>query len=291
MSAFTRIAPALFVVLWSTGFISAKFGLPYAGPLTYLLLRHALVAVLMIAVVMALRVGWPRGRMLGHVAIAGLLVQGLYLGGVFIAIARGMPAGTAAMLVGLQPILTVFLARRWFGEKTVPRQWFGLVLGLAGVYFVVEHKLRLSGLDWVALATVGVALVAISVGTLYQKRFCGGVDLRAGAAVQFGTCTIVTAMIAPVFESLDVEWTWQFIFALAWSVVVLSVGAVSLLNWLLRRGATADVARLFYLVPAVTAAMAAALFGETITWLAVAGMGLIAIAVVLARPPAAPVRD
>ena len=286
LTNFARVAPALFVVLWSTGFIAAKFGLPYAGPLTYLLCRYALVALLMTVVALLWRAVWPTGVTLLHVAVAGLLVHGLYLGGVFIAISRGMPAGTASMLVGLQPILTVFLARRWFGERTGTRQWFGLALGLVGVYFVVEHKLRLSGLDWVASISVAIALIAISVGTLYQKRHCGGVDLRVATAIQFGACAVVTALVAPLFESMQVDWTWQFQFALAWSVLVLSVGAVSLLYWLLRHGGAAGVARLFYLVPAVTAAMAAALFDEEITWLAVAGMGLIAIAVLLARPPA-----
>lgn len=281
------LAPALFVALWGTGFISAKFGLPYAGPLTYLLYRFALVAALMMAVALAVGVRWPQRPITWlHLTSAGLLVHGLYLGGVFVAISRGMPAGTASMLVGMQPILTVFLARWWFGERTGARQWWGLLIGLAGVYCVVEHKIRVTGLDWIGSLSVLVALIAISIGTLYQKRFCGGVDLRAGTAVQFGACALTYAMIAPRFETLRVDWTWQFEFALGWSVLVLSVGAISLLYWLLRKGAAADVARLFYLVPAVTAVMAYLLFDEPITSLAVAGMGLIAAGVLLARPPA-----
>lgn len=282
----TGLAPALFVVLWSTGFISAKFGLPYAGPLTYLLYRFALVAALMVAVALLVGANWPQRPITWlHLTAAGLLVHGLYLGGVFVAISRGMPAGTASMMVGMQPILTVFLARWWFGERTAARQWWGLLLGLAGVYFVVEHKIRLTGLDWVSSMSVLVSLIAISVGTLYQKRFCGGVDLRASTAVQFGGCALAYGVLAPWFESLRVDWTWQFQFALGWSVVVLSVGAISLLYWLLRRGAASEVARLFYLVPAVTAVMAFLLFDEPITILAVAGMGLIAAGVLLARPP------
>ena len=278
-------APALFVVLWSTGFISAKFGLPYAGPLTYLLARFVLVFAVMLPFALVIRTSWPmRPITYLHVCIAGLLVHGLYLGGVFVAISRGMPAGTAAMLVGLQPILTVFIARSWLGERTTARQWSGLALGLLGVYFVVEHKLRLFGIDRIAIASIAVALIAISIGTLYQKRNAANVDLRAGAVIQFGACTVVFAMLAPLFESLSIEWTWQFIFALLWSVLVLSVGAISLLYWLLRRGAAADVARLFYLVPAVTMLMALALFGEPITWLAVLGLVLIAVGVGLARP-------
>ena len=280
-------APALFVVLWSTGFISAKFGLPYAGPLTYLLLRFALVALLMGGLALALRSPWPGRRATWlHLIVIGFLIHGLYLGGVFVAISRGMPAGTASMLVGVQPILTVFLARIWLGERTSPRQLIGLVVGLLGVYFVVEHKMRIAGLDGVGVAAIVIALIAISVGTLYQKRHGGGVDMRAAAAIQFGACALLFVLVAPWFESLAVDWTWQFDFALGWSVLVLSVGAISLLYWLLRHGATADVARLFYLVPAVTMLMAYFLFGETITWLAVAGMVLIATGVTLARPAA-----
>ena len=287
MTLATSLAPALFVVLWGTGFISAKFGLPYAGPLTYLLYRFALVTALMAAVALILRVRWPQRPVAWlHLTAAGLMVHGLYLGGVFVAISRGMPAGTASMLVGMQPILTVFLARWWFGERTGARQWWGLLIGLAGVYFVVEHKIRVTGLDWVSSLSVLVALLAISVGTLYQKRFCGGVDLRASTAIQFGACALAYAIIAPQYETLRVDWTWQFEFALVWSVLVLSVGAISLLYWLLRKGAVADVARLFYLVPAVTAGMAYVLFDEPITILAIAGMGLIATGVLLARPPA-----
>jgi drug/metabolite transporter (DMT)-like permease len=287
-----RIAPALFVVLWSTGFISAKFGLPYAGPLSYLLARFALVVIVMIPLVLIAQRGgaalWPeRPITYVHVAVTGLLVQGVYLGGVFVAISRGMPAGTAAMLVGLQPILTVFIASRWLGEHTAPRQWVGLGLGLVGVYFVVEHKIRLAGIDAVSLASIVAALVAISVGTLYQKRHSAQVDLRASAIIQFGTCALALAVLAPMFEPIAIDWTWQFEFALGWSVLVLSVGAIGLLNWLLRWGAAADVARLFYLVPAVTMLLAYALFGEPITWLAIAGMALIAAGVMLARPQAA----
>jgi drug/metabolite transporter (DMT)-like permease len=282
-------APALFVVLWSTGFISAKFGLPYAGPLTYLLLRFALVARLMSGLALALRSPWPVRRATWmHLVVIGFLIHGLYLGGVFVAISRGMPAGTASMLVGIQPILTVFLARIWLGERTTTRQLIGLVVGLLGVYFVVEHKMRIAGLDGVGLASIVVALVAISVGTLYQKRHGGGVDMRAAAAIQFGACALLFLFVAPTIEPGSVDWTWQFQFALGWSVLVLSVGAISLLYWLLRHGAAADVARLFYLVPAVTMLMAYLLFGETITWLAVAGMVLIATGVTLARPAASP---
>jgi drug/metabolite transporter (DMT)-like permease len=277
------LLPALFVVLWSTGFIAAKYGLPYAPPLKFLLVRFVLVAVLMLVVTVLMRAPWPAGpRQVLHVAIASLLVNGLYLGGVFVSIAGGMAAGTSAMLVGLQPVVTVFLARGFLGERISAWQWTGFALGLVGVYCVVRHKISL-GDDPAALAPIVVALFAISAGTLYQKRFASHVDLRSGAVVQFAACAIVYAPLVGWLEPAPIRWTAEFAFALGWSVIVLSVGAISLLYGLLRHGAAADVARLFYLVPPVTALMAYAIFGERLDALALAGMVLIAIGVALAR--------
>jgi drug/metabolite transporter (DMT)-like permease len=277
------LLPGLFVVLWSTGFIAAKYGLPYAPPLEFLLVRFALVASLMTLVAFATRATWPRDRrQIAHIAVAAWLVHGVYLGGVFIALAAGMPAGTSAMLVGLQPIVTVLLARAWLGERISRLQWAGLVLGLIGVYFVVRHKIVLGG-DATALVAVMAALVGISVGTLYQKKYCAHVDLRSGAVVQFTACALLYAAIVALTGWHPIDWTPQFVFALGWSVIVLSVGAISLLYWLLRHGAAADVARLFYLVPPVTALMAFALFAERLDALALAGMALVAVGVALAR--------
>ena len=283
MNRANPLLPALFVLLWSTGFIAAKYGLPYAPPLKFLLVRFSLVTALMTVVTLVTRAPWPSGgRQVAHIAAAAWLVHGVYLGGVFVSIAAGMPAGTSAMLVGLQPILTVFLARAWLGERITALQWSGLLLGLAGVYLVVRHKVALGG-DATAIVAVVVALVGISVGTLYQKKYCGRVDLRSGAVIQFAACTLLYAPIVALVEPAPIAYTPQFVFALGWSVVVLSVGAISLLYWLLRHGAAADVARLFYLVPPVTAVMAFALFGERLDALAIAGMVLIAVAVALAR--------
>ncbi|MEP7182309.1 MAG: DMT family transporter [Betaproteobacteria bacterium] len=276
--------PALFVLLWSTGFIAAKYGLPHAPPLTFLLYRFVLVAALMALVAAATRAPWPRSRRdIAHVVVSAWLVHGAYLGGVFVALAGGMPAGTSAMLVGLQPIVTVLIARGWLGERVVPRQWAGLALGLAGVLLVVRHKLHFDG-DLQGLIPSAIALAGISVGTLYQKRFCTHIDLRSGAVIQFTACAVVYLPLVLLFEGGGVRWTPEFAFAISWSVVVLSVGAISLLYWLLRHGAASDVARLFFLVPAVTAVEAYAIFGETLDVLAVAGMALIAVGVALARP-------
>ena len=276
--------PTLFVVLWSTGFIAAKYGLPYAPPFKFLLIRFACVAALMTVVALITRAAWPKsGMQVLHVAVAAWLVHACYLGGVFVAMANGMPAGTSAMLVGLQPLLTVLIARLWFDERVVPLQWLGLSLGLAGVYFVVRHKVDFSG-DLAGLLPITVALVAICVGTLYQKRYCASVDLRSGAVIQFWACALVYVPIVMLAGERAVDWTREFVFALGWSVLVLSVGAISLLYWLLRHGGAAGVARLFYLVPPVTAAMAFVLFGERLDALALAGMALIAVGVAMARP-------
>ena len=212
----------------------------------------------------------------------------LYLGGVFIAIAGGMPAGTSAMLVGLQPILTVFLARVWLGERITPAAVGRPGAGTRRRLLRRPAQDRASAAIRPALSPSLVALVGISVGTLYQKRYCGHVDLRSGAVVQFAACALLYApIVALLLEPAPIAWTPPFVFALGWSVIVLSVGAISLLYWLLRHGAAADVARLFYLVPPVTALMAFVLFGERLDALAIAGMVLIAFAVALARRRAA----
>ncbi len=243
------------------------------------------VAALVTAVAIATGARWPSRREAFHSGVAALMVHGLYLGGVFHAISGGMPAGTIAMLVGLQPIVTVLIAHGWLGERVVARQWFGLALGLAGVALVVRHKLGFSG-DLTGLVPAVIALAGISVGTLYQKRHCGRVDLRAGAAIQFTVCALAYLPLAFLLEPASIRWTPAFGFALAWSVLVLSVGAISLLYVLLRHGAAANVAALFYLVPPVTALMAWLLFGETLDALALGGMVLIAAGVALARAQA-----
>jgi drug/metabolite transporter (DMT)-like permease len=277
---------ATFVVLWSTGFIAAKFGLPYATPFAFLFARFCLVALIMTAIALATSAPWPSPREAAHTMLVGALIQGGYLGGVFFAIGHGVSAGTSAMLVGLQPVVTVVLARVWLRERVVARQWLGLVVGLAGVALVVHHRI---GRDSVAsVVALLVALVAISVGTLWQKRHAAQVDLRSGASIQFSTCAVLFAPLALYVEHGHIDWTPSFAFALGWSVIVLSTGANLLLFWLIRHGRAADVAALFFLVPAVTALMAWGLFGETLTLEAIAGMVLIAIGDALGRAGAPP---
>lgn len=286
------IAPAVFVVLWSTGFIGARFGLPYAEPFTFLAIRYALVAGLMGVVVVVTRAPWPgTWRMAGHIAVTGLLVHATYLGGVFLAIHRGLPAALAALVVGLQPLLTAAGAGWLLGERVTARQWVGLALGFGGVALVLGNQVAVGA---IAAGTLGrgavpavVALVGITAGTLHQKRFCPRFDLRTGAFIQFVPTLLVTAVAAVCTESMRVAWTGRFLFALSWLVLVLSFGAITLLNLLIRRGSAVHVARLFYLVPPTTALIAWAVFGDALRGLALVGMAAAAAGVWMARqrPP------
>jgi len=280
-------APILFVLLWSTGFIGARFGLPYIEPLTFLAVRMVFVVLVMTAIALITRARWPRGSEIGHSLAAGSLVHGLYLGGVFTAISQGVPAGISALIPGLQPILTSTIANRFMGERVSPLQWGGLALGLIGVVLVLHDRRMVaegSALGWIA--SFG-SLIGITLGTLYQKRFCGGIDWRTGNTVQYIGACVLFSLGAFAFETRVIHWTGELIFAFVWLVFVLSIAAVALMYWLIRRSAATGFASLFYLVPAVTALFAYFLFGERLDALSVAGMGLCAAGVVLANRGAA----
>lgn len=281
-------APLLFVLLWSTGFVGAKFGLPYAEPLTFLCTRYALVIGLMLLVVLATRAPWPKHpREFVHIGVSGLLLHACYLGSVFIAIDRGLPAGVTALVVGMQPLLTACGAGWLLGERVSARQWAGLALGFAGVALVVGDKAGTGGTRpaglWHALLPALVALVAITGGTLYQKRFCPRFDLRTGSVIQFLPTLAVSALAASQTETMQIDWHGEFVFALLWLVLVLSLGAISLLNILIRHGSAVNVASLFYLTPPTTALIAWAMFGETLALPALAGMAVAVAGVWLAR--------
>jgi drug/metabolite transporter (DMT)-like permease len=279
--------PALFVLLWSTGFIGARLGLPYAGPLTFLSLRYALAVGLLVVIALLVRAPWPRRPAdIVHYAVAGLLVHGVYLGGVFVGISLGVEAGLSALIVSLQPLLVAAFAGVLLGERVSARQWLGLALGFTGVALILFHKLggglsdALGGLACVA------ALLGITAGTLYQKRYGTAMDLRTGTAIQFAAAGLATAPLALLFEQGRVVWTGEFLFALLWLVLVLSLGAVSLLYVLIRRGAAASVSSLFFLVPPCTALIAWPLFGERLGPAALLGMALTLAGVMLATRPA-----
>lgn len=269
--------PLFFVLLWSSGFIVAKFGLPYAPPLTFLLMRFLGVLVFLVPAVLLLRAPWPRGKV-WQVALAGVLVQAGYLIGVWCAIKLGMPAGLSALIVGMQPILTAFAAPL-IGEKVLPRQWLGLLFGIGGVALVVAAKIKLTGLSAEAIALCVLALLSITAGTMYQKRHCPQFDLRTGTVIQFAASTVVVLPLAILFEGWTpdfaaVRWTPQFIGALLWSVMGLSIGAIFVLFALIRRSDATQVTSLMYLTPPTTAIMAWLMFGEVFNLLGVAGMVL-----------------
>ncbi len=280
---FSRAFPLVFVLLWSTGFIGARLGLPHTEPLTFLLIRYVAVIGCMTLVAVITRAPWPTTpAMWFHIGVAGCLLHGVYLGGVFIAISKGLPAGVTSLVVGLQPLLTAVGAGWLLNEIVLKRQWIGLLLGLVGVGLVVFDKV---GADFgsSALWPATAALIGITAGTLYQKRFCPPFDWRTGAIAQFLPTAAATLTLASLTESFRVEWTGEFVFALGWLVLVLSIGAISLLNWLIRHSNAVNIASLFYLVPPCTAMFAWLLFDEALTGLALGGMALTVFGVYLAR--------
>ncbi len=290
--ALVRAMPAVFVVIWSTGFIVARYGMPHAPPLSFLCLRYALSVAAFFAWALLAQAAWPRGRaQLAHLAVTGILMHGGYLGGVWAAVKAGMGAGLAALLVGLQPVLTaVWISSR--GGEVRPRQWAGLGLGLAGLVLVVWQKLGLGEVTSLNFGFAVLALLSITVGTLYQKRFVAPCDVRTANLVQLAAAFAATLPLA-LLEHEGMRWrlpggamNYELAGSLAWSVLGLTLGGSSLLYLLIQRGATTAVTSLMYLVPPTTALMAWVLFGEPITTLIVAGMALTAVGVSLVVRPA-----
>ena len=279
--------PTVFVLIWSTGFVVAKYGLLYAPPLTFLSIRYALSLLCFLVWIALARVPWPRGRQQWlHLAVSGVLIHAGYLGGVWMAIKAGMGSGLAALMVGLQPILTALwvssqASSNHSAEKVTQRQWLGLALGLGGLVLVVSRKFgSTQEVTVFTLAAITLALLSITVGTLYQKRFVQPADVRGANAVQIAAAFVVTLPLA-LFETEAVTWTPQFIGALAWSVLGLTLGGSSLLYILIQRGAATAVTSLLYLVPPCTALMAWLLFAESITVATIVGTAITALGVSL----------
>ena len=293
-----RAMPGLFVFLWSTGFIGAKYGLPYVEPFTFLSLRFAIVIAILLPAALAMRAPWPRRpAQVAHVAVVGLLVHATYLGGVFSAIDRGLPAGVAALIVALQPLVTAVVVGPLLGDRVTRRQGLGFVLGFAGVATVLSSKtaaapgeiLAFEGFGPGAVLCAVAALFGITAGTIYQKRFCTELDLRTSTVVQYLAAGVATGALAFASETMRIQWTGAFVFALAWLTLVLSIGAISLLMLLIRRGAASRVASLFYLVPPSTALIAYIVFGETLGPAGAAGVAVTAIGVALVFKAPGPV--
>ena len=276
-----RAMPAVFVLIWSTGFIVARYAMPYAPPLKFLALRYLLSIVCFLFWIALARVNWPVGRaQWAHLALTGVLMHAFYLGGVWMAVKAGMGSGLSALIVGLQPVLTAL----WLsatGGRVTRRQWFGLILGFVGLALVVSRKFGQGGeANAFNMALIIGALLSITMGTLYQKRFVTPCDVRSANAVQLGAAFIVTLPLA-LMETELMRWNAELTAALAWSVLALTLGGSSLLYMLIQRGAAASVASLMYLVPPVTAGLAWLLFGEPISALTLAGTAIVVLGVAL----------
>jgi len=290
--ALIRAMPWVFVLIWSTGFVVARFGMPHSPPLTFLSMRYGLSLLCFLVWVWLADVPWPRERaQWGHLAVVGMLIHAGYLGGVWAAVKAGIGAGTVALLVGLQPVLTALWmswANRGNGDahgRVLPQQWLGLALGLGGLTLVVWHKLGGGEVTHWNLALAIFALFSITIGTLYQKRYVAPCDVRSASAIQLFAALAVSAPLA-LLETEPVVWHPQMIGAMAWSVLALTLGGSSLLYLLIQRGAATSVTSLMYLVPPCTATLAWLLFGEAFTWSMVLGMVLTAsgVAMVVRTP-------
>jgi drug/metabolite transporter (DMT)-like permease len=252
--------PAVFVLIWSTGFIVARLGMPYAPPFGFLAWRYALSAACLLFWVMLAGVRWPQGRQRWHLCVTGLLMHAGYLGGVWAAVKGGMGAGLSALIVGLQPVLTALWLAYW-GDRVRPQQWLGLLMGLSGLTLVIWDRLSAGTVNGHNATWIVVALLSITAGTLYQKRFIQPCDVRSANAVQLLAALVVTLPLA-LAESESVIWNAHSVGAMAWSVLALTIGASSLLYMLIQRGAATSVASLMYLVPPSTAVLAWLLFDE-----------------------------
>ncbi len=277
-----RFFPVMFVLLWATGFIGAGLAMPYAEPFTFMAMRFSIAAVIMTVWAQASRTVWPRGRALVHAAVAGCLIHGIYLSAVFWAVHHGLPAGMSGLVSGLQPMMTMLIAAVLLGERASGRQWVGLLIGFLGVAMVVWPKFSTGGgVDPESLAAALVGVLAISAGTVWQKRFGMAGDLRTGTAVQYMAASALTLLCALAFETRVVIWSPKLVFALVWLVLALSIGAILALLAMIREGAMSKVASLFYLVPGTAAIMAWLIFGETLNAIQIAGMVVTTLGVAL----------
>ena len=277
-------APVLFVLMWATGFVVARLSAPHADPLTFLAIRFPIAGVLFVLIALALSAPWPPGRQAFHAAVAGAFLHGGYLGPVYWAVAHGMPAGVSALIVGLQPLMTAILAAWMVKEAITARHWLGLAVGILGVALVVSPKLHgglVGGITPLTTAVNVAGALSISFGTVYQKRFATALNLASGGAWQYVGATLAVAIPALLMEELRFDGSFDAWFALGWSVVVLSLGAITLLMLLIRLGDVGRVASLIFLVPGVSALMAYGLFGETLTPVQILGMAVCAGAVII----------
>ncbi len=285
-------APFLFVIMWATGFVVARLSAPHADPLTFLAIRFPIAGALFAAIAIAISAPWPGRKQAFHAGIAGAFLHGGYLGPVYWAVAHGMPAGVSALIVGLQPLMTAIIASWMVKEEISLRHWIGLAVGILGVALVVSPKLQgglTGGITPLTTAVNVLGALSIAFGSVYQKRFATALNLASGGAWQYVGASLAVLVFALAMEELRFDGSFNAWFALGWSVLVLSLGAITLLMLLIRHGDVARVSSLIFLVPGVSALMAYALFGETLTLVQIAGMIVCAAAVlVVTRRPARP---
>jgi len=264
--------PFLFIVMWSSGYVVGKVALPFAGPFTLLFLRFGVASLILLIVALATRAPWPTSlKQYWHLIVVGLLIQAMQFSGLYSGLKLGVTAGISALIVGTMPVFTALGASLFLNEKVSSRQWFGLFGGLLGVVLVVWNKFGASSVGIAGYGAVGLALAGITLGTLYQKKYCVGMDLRTGGFVQLTVASVVALSLSLQFEGFQVQWTASLVLASAWLSIVNSIGAISLLFIMMRKGEASKVASLFYLIPGVTALMGYVVLGETLTLLSLAG--------------------
>jgi drug/metabolite transporter (DMT)-like permease len=279
-------APVVFVLMWATGFVVARLSAPHADPLTFLGIRFPIAGMLFALIALAIAAPWPGARQAFHASVAGAFLHGGYLGPVYWAVAHGMPAGVSALIVGLQPLMTAIIAAAMVQERISLRHWAGLAVGMLGVALVVSPKLELGpglaeGITPLTTAVNLLGALSISFGTVYQKRFATALNLASGGAWQYVGASLAVLIPALLMEDLRFDGSFQAWFALGWSVIVLSLGAITLLMLMIRLGDVGRVSSLIFLVPGVSALMAYVLFGETLVLVQIAGMAVCAAAVLI----------
>ena len=278
-----KLAPGLFVFLWSTGFIGVKYGIPYAPPFYFIAIRMAIASLLLFIAISFLRRSQPMTRsILWPSTLIGLTLHGAYLGGCFFAVSRGMPAGVAALIVSLQPVLVSLFAAKYLNEPLKARAVLGLILGLVGLFVVVIPRINMTGDNAISLVAVAASVIGLlggTSGTILQKKYGGAIPTLAGTSIQYAATALVLLVLALLFEEPNITWSPEFIGALTWLVLALSFGAILLLFFLLSHGSAASVSSLYYLVPAVTAIIAYFMFDEHISVISLIGTAITVLGV------------
>jgi drug/metabolite transporter (DMT)-like permease len=278
-----KLAPALFVFLWSTGFIGVKYGIPYAPPFYFVAIRMAIAALLLFIAIAFLRKSQPITKAIFLPStLIGLTLHGAYLGGCFFAVSRGLPAGITALIVSLQPVLVSIFAAKYLNEPLDKRAIAGLMLGLIGLFVVVIPRINMTGANSISVISIAACIVGLlggTSGTILQKKYGGAIPTLAGTSIQYAATALVLLTLALIFEQPEIEWTPKFFGALAWLVIALSFGAILLLFFLLSHGSAASVSSLYYLVPAATAVEAYFFFDEHVSLVSVLGTVITVIGV------------